>query len=1137
MSNNKFNLLLARPLISSLVFTLLIGVFSTVAFGQREFGQLTVKVTDQNDAVIAGASVKAKSVSTGAEKTATSDNDGIATFSLLLPGEYEVEAVSGSFTPFKQKVQVNVGSTTSVDAKLGVTAGTSTVDITSGGLTEINTQDQQVSNVVTRQQLENLPTINRNPYAFVALAGNATDDAGGATGLRGAGFALNGQRAASTNITLDGGDNVDSFTTLVGQAVPLDSVQEFRVTTSNFSAEYGRASGGIVNVSTRSGANGFFGTAFWFHRNGSLAANDFDRNAKGQARPFSLRNQFGYSFGGPIVKDKLLFFSNTEWTRVRSYGSTTALIPTPELLAASAPATRNFFNQYQLDPSVTFGRTLPVSEVRAAVNGAFPTLADGLPAFREAIYTAPTNIGNGNPGNDTQTLNRIDWNISDRAQLYYRLAIQANTFQDGVNSSSPWKGFNTGIKNTNQNHLVNFAYTINPNLVSNTKFVYNRLKNFQPLGEQPVGPTLYVRSALTTNLGSGAFAFPGYLPFTPGAAIPFGGPQDIAQILQDISWMRGKHNFKFGAQFFYLRNNRTFGAFQNAVFGLSVNNTAQGLNNLVAGNIQRLQVAVNPQGQLTPGAPVQLPVEAPSFTRDNRAKDFAWYVNDNWRITPRLTLNLGLRWEYYGVQKSVDPSIESNFYYGSGTTLEERIRNGGPKLVKDSAIGQLWRPDWNNYAPRVGFAWDIFGNGKTSLRGGYGIAYERNFGNVTFNVIQNPPAYAVVTVNAGAAPFVTIPIPTTNFGPLAGNSGTVNLPGRLNIRHVDENIRTAYSHFWSVSFEREIVPRLNVAVDYSASAGRKLYDLTNPNRPGYGLRLGDNSDPFGTGAVSSLLNPQYYPLNTRGNRGKSDYQGITFSLLGNNFANTGLTFSAKYTYSQAKDNLSSTFSDSVANNNLGLLDPFNPDLDYALADFDVKHRFVTGFTWDIPFARSTKGFAKQALDGWSISSFFNANSGTPITLYDCTNQAFEVCPRINPVGGDVVVNRNLTDIGANTFSYITLTNRGAVLGNFINPQTGTSEVGPFPSTMLPRNSHRNLGTWFFDLSAIKTFSLTERYKLQFRSEFYNILNHANATVNFGTLDLSASPQVQVQKQPFNNAAGVPFVGSPRRVQFALRFMF
>ncbi|HEX8293175.1 MAG TPA: TonB-dependent receptor, partial [Pyrinomonadaceae bacterium] len=851
---------------------LLLALAPGAASAQVETGQITGRVTDPNGAVVPGAAVSVKSVETGAERNATSDGEGVYTVTNLQPGLYDVSVQAQNFAKSTQRVQVTVGAKASLDTALSVTAiAGETVDVVAGAGVEVNTQNQERSNVVSGEQIRELPTITRNPYTLVQLSGNAqTDDpstsqndTAGTSTYRGAGASLNGQRAASTNILLDGADNNNSYTATVGQLIPLDSVQEFRVVTSNFSAEYGRASGGIVNVATRAGSNGFHGTAYAFNRISRLASNGFDNNAKGLERGVFARNQFGYSAGGRVLRDKLFFFNSTEWIRVRSSGPVTVYVPTAELIAASAANTRAFFANYPLAATPT-GRVSTLGDLGIAVEGLAPT----TPAYREVSYTLPTDLGGGFPQNDLQTVTRIDWNVSDRTQVYGRYALQDLSLFEGTNANSPYRGFNTGTFAFNQNALLSATHTFSQNLVSQSKLAFNRVNTGSPLGEQPVGPTLYL-AATRQNVNGVLVGLPGYLPFNPGSAIPAEGPTNTWQFYQDMNYQAGGHQFRFGGSYFYIQQNRSFGAFQNSVQTLGTN-LATGTANLVAGQLFNFRVAVDPQGRF-PGESVTTPLAEPSFVRYNRYNEWAAYFNDAWRVRPGLTLNLGLRYEYFGVQHNKFPELDSNFYFGPGSTLQERIRNGSVRVAGGSPAGGLWRPDRNNFAPRVGFAWDVTGDGRTSLRGGYGVSYERNFGNVTYNVIQNPPSQAVISLTAGTTPgFATIPLSLDNLGPVAGGGQTIRVP-ETSLRHVREDIRNAYAHFWSAAFERELGRGTVASIEYSGSAGRSLYSLENINRAGFGqVYLGSNvTTP--TGGISNRLNGQYTDINTRGNNGYSDY--------------------------------------------------------------------------------------------------------------------------------------------------------------------------------------------------------------------------------------------------------------------------
>jgi hypothetical protein len=903
-------------------------------------------------------------------------------------------------------------------------------------------------------------------------------------------------------------------------------VQEFQIITGNFSAEFGRATGGIVNVATKAGGNQFHGTVYEFNRVSALAATGFNDNANGNPKGVFTRNQFGYSVGGPVLKDKLFFFNSTEWIRTRSQTPFLSLVPTPQLLANTAANTQGFFDAYQLTTPIN-GRLITRGEITGLnAGGPFASLPAGLPVFGEVTINLPADAGGGLPQNSYQLVGRGDWNISDKTTLYGRYALQSQDFFEGTNAFSPWAGFDTGVTAFNNNFLLSLTHTFSPKWVSQSKIAYNRLNQQQPLGAQPASPTLYLRGGATTINGI-LVAFPGYLPFSPGLAIPSGGPQNLIQFNQDLNYVHGAHTFRFGGQYVYIQSNRTFGAFMNAVEILG-SNTANALDNLIRGELLSFQSAVDPQGGF-PGDTIVLPATQPNFSRSNRYHEWALYVNDSWKIQPRLTLNLGLRYEYYGVQHNSNPNLDSNFYFCGGANIFEQIQNGEVFIAPESPIGALWKPDRNNFAPRVGIAWDVFGDGSTSIRGGYGMAYERNFGNVTFNVIQNPPAYAVVALTA-PVDIPSIPITLDNAGPLAG-TGTAVLP-RTSLRHVNENIVNAYAHFWSAAVERKLWGGV-ASLEYSGSKGESLYDLSDPNRPGTAnVFLGVPCTPGVD--CNDRLNTQYSNLNTRGNLGFSTYNAMTLGYETPFIRNLGLQFTARYTWAHAIDNISSTFSEANNNNNLGLLDSFDARLDKGNADFDLRHRLAASFLWEIPYREDQKGWMGKLLGGWSVSGVYQAHTGAPFTIFDCTNSQFVTnCMRAVQTGAQPSSGSGSPAADPSTpgqFRY--LETGGLSAGVFVNPLTGNSEFGPWPTNMTARNAFRAPGFWNLDTGFYKTFRISEAKSIQFRGEFFNIFNHSNLYVVGNQTDISATEFI-----PAARGLRVDGTQDRRNVQLAVKFIF
>ena len=339
----------------------------TPALGQAEAGSISGTVRDPSGAVVTGATVTAKSIATGAERSVHTGSIGQYSIPALTPGNYQVTVGSSSFKTFQTTVEVTVGGSSTVDAHLQVGEASAVIEVAAGAATEVNTQTQEQSQLISPQQIANLPSLTRNPYDFVALSGNVSNadstsnaqgnnnvnGSGQGTLTRGVGFSINGQRESSTEILLDGVENEGIFNVAVGENVPQDSVQEFSIVTSNFSPEYGRAGGGVVNVTTRAGSNSFHGSAWEYNRLAAYTANTYANDAANAAAGSVVdpkgnytRNQFGYFVGGPIVKNKLFVSQSTEWTRVRSSATETEEAIDPSFVSLLPANTQAYFRQY-----------------------------------------------------------------------------------------------------------------------------------------------------------------------------------------------------------------------------------------------------------------------------------------------------------------------------------------------------------------------------------------------------------------------------------------------------------------------------------------------------------------------------------------------------------------------------------------------------------------------------------------------------------------------------------------------------------------------------------------------------------------------------------------------------------------------
>ena len=1139
------------------------------AWSQAETGSINGTVTDSTGAVIPGANVTAKSVATSAERTVKAGNSGEYLIQALLPGLYDVTVTSGNFSPFTTRVEVTVGGKATVDAQLSVSGKTTTVEVVGAGGAVVNTQSQELSQLVDSTQLAQLPSLNRDPYAFVALSGNisggdTTSNAGSpnpsfTTGQsltdRGVGYSINGQRETGTEILLDGVENVGIFTVVAGQTVPADSIQEFSIITNNFGAEYGRASGGVVNVDTKSGTNEIHGSAFEYNRLSAYTANTFNNVINDNPKGSYVRNQFGYNIGGPIMKNKLFANFSEEFVRVRSNAAVQNDILDPTFISMLPSNVQSYFSAFGTGALPSSGTPVTAGDLVAAgvfggsgfpmIDGITP-VPDATPIFDHVFFRAPFDAGGGVPQNTYDLVGRLDYNLTNQTTMFFRFArYSENDFPGAVNYSA-YPQYDSGGTNFDNSALLSLSHMFSSNLLSSTKLSFTRFNVATSYDTKLTNtPNLYMS---TNNYAQATDpAGPGFVIQLPGlentadgsGGLPYGGPQNTIQVLQDLAWTEGRHSMRFGGELTYIQLNVAYGAYQqaNEVLGSDV---GPSLSNLVdyggvtsggeyVAPLLQFQARVNAEGALpcatdiygnsiiTPACTVAPPLPQADPARSYRYHDWALYAQDSFKITRKLTLNYALRYEHFGVQHNNHQNLDSNFYYGPGTYPED-VRTGGVEFTTQSSVGQFWAPSWGTLAPRVGFAYDIFGDGKTALRGGFGISYERNFGNVTYNASFNPPASAVLsnicTANgSGVITNCSQSVTNNDLGPL-GQPGPATALTPTELRMPDPRINTAQTQFWSLAIERELAPSTLLGISYSGAHGVHLYDINNINLLGAGQAL--LGDPLVVDAACPYSNPvtgdptcytrpnsQYAAVNDRGSNGSSAYDALNVKFQTNDLHHTGLNLVANYTWAHALDDLSSTFSESETAASLGYTDYQNPLLDWGNADYDIRHRVVISPVWVTPWYKDGRGFLRQALGGWTISSIFTARSGIPFSIYDESNLLnFYVIPRLTPAT-PVTQFRTGTPVYAgsgNTFTALTVPLPANIdpltgLTPAFNSALGMSDFGPFPKNMTRRNAFRGPGAWNDDLAIAKSFKLTERFALTFRAEGFNVFNHHNFYVN------------------------------------------
>jgi len=1178
LSKNRFQSVIAVVVLSA-----------GMALAQSQNGSVSGVVTDASGAVVSNATVTVTSMATGAVRTVTTTGSGDYTVQGLVPQDYKLSVSAPGFsTTTTTAFNVSVGSANTVNTKLSVNSTSEQMEVTANSLAGINLETAENSQVINTTQILELPSESRNPYDFVALSGTVSADPSATS--RGVGVNIGGARSASTEILLDGIENTQLFSVGVATTVPVDSVQEYRVITSNYGPEYGRASGGVVNVITKSGTNAFHGTAYEFYRPSTFASNSYYNNANRIAQHRFVRNNFGFSVGGPIKHDKLFFFNNTEWLRVRSSNVTQYYIPTPQFIAASNPNTQAFFKQFGAISGTPTGTVLTLRQLglppsqggvtsafatdQAALEAAQPNVFnDAFPVLQQVNVTVPADAGGGVPTNTYNIVGRVDYNLTAATQMYGRYVLFNDVRPLGTGNVSPYAGYSTGQTTKAQNLVYGITHTFSSRLTSQFQIGLLRVNINQPLGANPAGPTLFINSGAAPLIANNPLVFPGYSETNAGNGLPSGGPQNNIVLSPVFTYVRGRHTLTIGGQYTYIRDNHTFAIYENAQESLVQTGTGGALSNFVGGTFNYFQANLNPQGkfpcvkdlvtgvvQSVPGCQITSPVNQPNFSRSNRYHEGAGFFNDSWKATSRLTLNAGLRYEIYGTQHNKNSALDSNFYFGTSGSLQDRIRAGKILRVNDTAPagiqnpgGRLWNVNKKQFAPRIGFAYDVSGNGKTSLRGGYGISYERNFGNVTYNVALNPPSQLAISftnIDVGAP----IPISTGVLGSFSGGSGVTKAIPPGTVRAVDPRIKPAYSQFYTLALEHQLASSISIGASYIGTRGVHNYSIANYNRSYYGqVYEGDAARYAPSGAVNTnRLNPQFTSINIRGADGDSYYNGLNTFVRASNLFHTGLTATTNYTYSHSTDNTSSTFTDGAANADVGgvaYFDPYNHGLDHGNSDFDQKHRVSVGLIYQVPDFHTT-GFTRAAVGGWEIGSIFAAATGTPFTMYDCGLSSVTACARATFLQRPAFqrTGNSIPTGTADNFAYITFptyriggVRNVAAYGAYADPKVGFADlptivngVDTFPG-MSARNTFRGPGTMSFNANVNKNIKFTERYSLQLRLEAYNVLNHANSYLNLsGANDVSATPYVSIYKNGTPLSSATP---GNRQLQLAGKFIF
>ncbi|PYX63609.1 MAG: hypothetical protein DMG74_16145 [Acidobacteria bacterium] len=1129
-----------------LAVLLLVGI--TVA--QTQFGTLSGKVTDPNDAVVPDARVTVTNLSTQTKETTSTNNAGLFALGNVRAGDYEIAVEKEGFRRAAQRIHVEVAQNASVPIKLQLGSVSETVEVTAGGGAEVNTVSAEVAHAISSNEITNLPLLTRNPYALMELAPGSVN-ANVATGdyANGVGISVGGARGRSITFLLDGAENNDSFVTGPSTLVPVDAVQEFKVQSNNMTAEFGRNSL-LANVVSKSGTNNLHGALSEFYRGAALSSRPVEEKANNIAKGNFVRNVFSGALGGPIVKDKTFFYGAFEGTRVRSIGRNLWFVPTQQF-ATNASANMNAYLQASggipqplLPEVITAADIIAVEQTDGAAYGSDPAhslFASGTtnlipadtPLFQRTFTNVPIDAGAGPAQNTWSAFGRVDHQISETTTLSLRYAWYRQNFFTGFGGDSPFTQFQVPASYRSQNASITLTHAFSPKMFNESRITFSRTEPQLPLGKGSPNVMCFTYANQTAFQTGNPIVFGGYIPNSCfGNALPSGGPQNTFSGYTGFTYSQGRNIWKWGGYLRHLRDNHTFGAFQNAY---ALASSAQNLLDGVAD--ADFRIAINPKGKV-PGdvydPAVDGPVVPPSFSRHYRYNEFAVYGEDSFKLLRTLTLTAGLRWEYFGVLHSPDKekSLDANLYLGTTGSIFQQIGD-----ARFRQTNNFFNQNFTNFGPRVGLAWDVTGDARTVFRAGYGVFYDANFGNALFNVIQNPPAYAVVQAPGG----LVFPNQFDTFSNVLGGGPFTY---RSSARMLNKDMVTAYAQQWNATFEHDLIGRgLVASIGYVGSKGDKLYSLNNLNQRGACI-MADNcaGNPF------NRLNSGVTGMNRRANEGFSRYHSMQVELRAREIPHTGLQLNANYTWAHSIDNATSFFNDSAFdfNGNFGFGNPYNPGASRANSSNDIRHRFALNYSWAIPWTHGYKGLAGQILDGWNLTGIYTAQTGGAFSVYEnfgafndqCSASVANSCYPV--ITGALPGQDGKTIVGPNRVVLYNFQNSLTDLGTFCNNDPICTQQNYFfqpAGLFLPRNTFRTPGYWNFDSAVLKNFKLPpEGMNLQFRAEFFNIFNHSNLYADPNTNNLAGGAVLARRGvPPSHELYGVPF--DRRNIQLGLRLQF
>ena len=1056
--------------------------------GAQVTGSINGTVVDASQSAVAGAAVALTNTQTGEARHVLSSYQGYFNFTDLARGEYTIKVTASGFRELViGPVLLTVGQQMTVHPALDVGSVRDIVEV-SASPPPVTTSTSSVSQLVDSKRIEQLPLNGRNALQLVSLlpgvisAGNA-----GQFGATQTTFSTSGGRNIDMNFSLDGGINMNPFYAIANEYPNPDALEEFSATSRNYSAAFGRGDSGVTAV-TRSGTNQFHGTLFEFLRNTDLDSRPFFA----ASRSVFQRNQYGGTVGGPVVKNKLFFFASYQGTKARG---TPSDIRYRTLSSDERNGNFSATPQAIMDPAnpgaVFPGNVIPASQIRpfakTFLNSYLPLPNSGVNFYD---FTPQ-----GQKLDQNQLIGKADYSLSDKDKLSFRyLYDDVPQVSTASNVSAAWIA---NLPTRFQNWTLGEDHLFSPSLINSFHLTYVRsvfgqidsglAKDFSlaglglPISQANTNTGFGLTSQSTLNIS-------GFVTADTGALT-----RDIMathQVTDTVSWVKGRNSMSFGFELYHnrvneLQNWQTGG---NMVFNGSI--TGNAAADMLLGKFYSYRQVTALTSRLRQNLP-------------------SLFIQDDLKVSRNLTVNLGLRWDPFLGYVSENSQL-MKFAPGQQSTFMPKAPAGllfpGDTSVPASVVGSRW----NNLASRVGLAWDVRGDGKTSIRAGFGAFYvplTRGISLNRFTLIQ--PFTTDLTVFGGdaynifaAPPFNGVsPFPRPNAADLnalkqadfvpTANETTFGLP-----------FKTQVDYQWSLSLQRALSGQAVIELNYVGSSSAHMTTSAEVNPAVY---------IAGQSAISNTqtrrLYPQFGNINNFLSVLSANYNSA--QIVFNKKYSKGFTLLSSYTFSKALGIGSASAGTEGSN---GPRDPSNYRLDYGPLGLDRTHNFVTSLLWDTPWARTSGPKWRQfAIGGWQLSGILSAISGAPLSVRAGRDNS------LTGIGGDtadLLGNWQLPGGRSKQDQLAEWFNRAAFAQN---------GIGTFGSTGI--GWLRGPGTWNIDLAAAKNFKITESKRFEFRSSFYNLFNHANL----------GNPDTTVLDSTFGKITSMS--NSPRVIEFGMKFGF